>query len=117
MTTNAQRAAWAEKAVSAFARETNQSSYLGNLEDYLDMVADLFVDLLHLCDREGLDIDQILRRAHHHHDEEVFEESGDPESLDYNIAQPGGQSYVPAAGASPAAAPFARRRGRHLTMG
>ena len=59
--TNAKRAAWAEAGVRAFLKASGETEAVDE-----DSIRDLMADLLHLCDREGVDaqaaVDWALRR-------------------------------------------------------
>lgn len=90
---NDQRAAWARCAVQAFAaqtgqlkgpggrpiprpeaeRLTDQLTRAGEVEDLEEAVGDLLCDLLHLADREGLDVELLIERAIGNHAQETAE--------------------------------------------
>lgn len=55
---NGQRAEWAEKALRAFLKATKESFHITE-----DEVCDLMTDLLHLCDREGVDAQLVADRS------------------------------------------------------
>lgn len=55
---NGQRAERAEKALRAFLKATKESFHITE-----DEVCDLMTDLLHLCDREGVDAQLVSDRA------------------------------------------------------
>ena len=55
---NGQRAEWAEKALRAFLKATNESFHI--IEDE---VCDLMTNLMHLCDREGVDAQLVADRS------------------------------------------------------
>lgn len=70
--TNDLRAEWADEAVYAFAAVTHAAD-----EEELDtLVGDLLCDLMHLCDRDGLDFAALLERAQTHYAAEVADEEG-----------------------------------------
>jgi len=66
--TNAERAAWAERAVRYFARASGQGR-----EPLETSVVDLLADLMHLAEREGLDLHRLAERAHLHFSAELEE--------------------------------------------
>lgn len=55
---NAQRAAWAQEAIDVFAAATGLESERNSETDDIKL-ADLFVDLRHWADQQGLDFDLI----------------------------------------------------------
>lgn len=61
---NAKRAEWAKKAVDVFADECGTDGLETD-------IGDLITDLLHLCDREGLDHAKILDRAQRYYGMEM----------------------------------------------
>lgn len=60
---NYNRANWAQAALEAFQKETRT--------DAPDACSDLLADLMHFCDRYGLDFDSELARAKMHYEEET----------------------------------------------
>jgi hypothetical protein len=60
---NEKRALWAEAALLAFQSLTGT--------DMEDAVCDLTADLMHWCDRHGMDFDNELQRGHGHYVEET----------------------------------------------
>ena len=73
--TNEIRSAWARDALAAFAECTGQNAS-GDLEhDKETVVCDLLCDLRHLCDEEGVDWNNCLRRGMDHYESEI-----DPEN-------------------------------------
>ena len=58
--TNAKRAAWAEAGVHGFLAATGEPDVINE-----DSIKDVLADLLHLCDREGVDGHKLLRTAKH----------------------------------------------------
>jgi cellobiose-specific phosphotransferase system component IIA len=68
--TCADRAQWAEKAVTAYARAKEGRVY--DLRE--DMASDLFTDLCHLFLREGVSPERMMERARTHYQEERAEE-------------------------------------------
>lgn len=62
---NFDRAAWADKAISAFRAETGT--------DHEDSLGDLLTDLMHWADRAGFDFDLALERARGHYEAETSE--------------------------------------------
>lgn len=72
--TNEDRAEWARAGVWAFGEETNQIRKDGSMNDELETITqDLLSDIMHLCDVEGFDFDDVLRRARGNYDEERAE--------------------------------------------
>lgn len=69
--TNLQRADWAMVAVRAFATETGLDASGDETET---AVADLLANLMHLCDKEGIDFDVALMRGRSHYREELADE-------------------------------------------
>jgi hypothetical protein len=64
--TNADRAAWVIAALERFGALTGQRGYFTepvDREAACEIVADFLGDLLHLCDRLGLDFDPLLDRG------------------------------------------------------
>jgi hypothetical protein len=63
--TNAQRSAWAQNALQAFADETcgGQSVETLHRQDLSDCIADLMADLMHLAQSKRLRVAGIVRRA------------------------------------------------------
>ena len=72
MTTNANRAEWAESALRSFVAE------VGGDDDDVGL-GDLIADLFHLCDERGISKAGVLERAARHYAAEVCTE--DPEHL------------------------------------
>lgn len=67
-TTNAERASWAEAALVAFCKETGAtSSSLGDKEEAFLIVADLFADLAHWCDRNHVELPAAIEYAARHY--------------------------------------------------
>lgn len=65
--TNEQRA---ENARETIFRSTYEENVRADDGDVESAVSDLMTDLLHLCDREGIDTETMLERiARHHRDE------------------------------------------------
>lgn len=60
---NGNRAAWAEAAIAAFVVATGT--------DPEDALADLLGDLIHWCDRNGLDFDHELHRGRGYYADET----------------------------------------------
>jgi hypothetical protein len=60
---NEDRSRWAEAAIHEFQRQTGA--------DLEDSVSDLLADLMHWCDRNGIDFDTETDRARRHYDEET----------------------------------------------
>ena len=69
--TNAERAGWARTAIGAFAFETNMRG-----EDLDTKIGDLLCNLIHLCDEEDLNFDDLVANAHDHHWHETREGQG-----------------------------------------
>ena len=61
---NGKRAQWAEAALHGFLAATGEADHIGT-RGYAgeDEITDLLTDLLHLCDKKGLDAEEILGRA------------------------------------------------------
>ena len=61
---NGTRAEWAETALHAFLAATGEADHTGD-EGYSgeDEITDLLTDLLHFCDKKGIDAEEILGRA------------------------------------------------------
>ena len=70
---NDDRADWAQEALDLFARTTRMDT-AG--EEPETIIQDLITDLLHLADREGIDIDTLISNAKGTYEEEVMEERG-----------------------------------------
>lgn len=71
-TTNNDRAKWAEAAVQAFADVTGLDTSK-DADGFDTAISDLLADIRHLCDREGLDMGEMDRRAHKRYLEELEE--------------------------------------------
>ena len=56
--TNGKRARWAEAGVRGFLKATKEPEIVEE-----DAIGDLITDLLHLCDREGVDGAELVGRA------------------------------------------------------
>jgi hypothetical protein len=70
--TNDDRASWAEVALVTFGQVTGMvRSHLGDKEDAFLVVVDLFCDIAHWCDRNGVDLQSALRLATSHYIEET----------------------------------------------
>jgi hypothetical protein len=69
MTTNLDRANWADKSILAFREQTEC--------DYGDSLGDLLCDLMHWADARNFDFDANLDRARCHYQEERDEETTD----------------------------------------
>lgn len=65
---NDNRAAWAATALNAFADVTMMNT-AG--EDGETILGDLLADLMHWCDRNGVDFNDMLERARDHYEEET----------------------------------------------
>jgi hypothetical protein len=65
---NETRAELAGNAVARFMQDTGLEN-----EDMETGITDLLADILHLCDKEGIDIDRCKRMASYHYTEEVTE--------------------------------------------
>lgn len=65
---NADRADWADDAIRAFASVTNMDS-AG--EDDQTILTDLLGDLMHWCDRAGIDFHNRVGMARMHYEEET----------------------------------------------
>jgi len=73
--TNAQRAAWANTALTAFAGETGQDRSGDLAYDTVCVVIDLLCDLQHLCAQRGIDFAGAMRCAVDHFAEEQGDEA------------------------------------------
>ncbi len=69
--TNEKRAEHAMSGVKSYANETG----LDPLQELGTAVGDLLASMMHLCDKNGLDFEEILASAKRHHSAEVEEES------------------------------------------
>lgn len=56
-----------------------------NQEDLDIIVGDFLVDLMHLCDREEIDIESMMQRADSHYREEVEMEEDAEDEQDWDI--------------------------------
>lgn len=70
---NDDRATWAEEALLKFGRETGQDLRIEPDE----LVSDFIADLMHWCDRNGVDFEDMVRRGKGHYEEETAEEQVD----------------------------------------
>ena len=68
--TNDDRAEWAGEALRAFARKTRQLKGDRWDDDLENVVGDLLCDLMHLCDRDGVDFARVLKNARGNYKEE-----------------------------------------------
>ena len=59
--TNGTRADWAAAGLAGFLAATGEA----DAGDNRDSIGDLIADLLHLCDREGIDAEAVLESARH----------------------------------------------------
>ena len=59
--TNGTRADWAAAGVAGFLKATGESSDAGDAD--VDSIRDLVTDLLHLCDREGVDARYVIDQS------------------------------------------------------
>ncbi len=66
---NQDRAGWAEAGVEAFAKLTMPEE-----EPIVLKLTDLLCNLRHLCDREALDFDDLMRVADFHYESEIEEQ-------------------------------------------
>lgn len=64
---NARRVEWARRAVARLKHETG----LTNADGLDTAIVDLICDLLHLCNREGLEFEHVLALAKLHYDAET----------------------------------------------
>lgn len=67
---NLDRADTADQALATFTRATGMQG-----EDYETRISDLVANLIHLCDREDVVIDDVITRAKQHHEFELEDES------------------------------------------
>lgn len=63
---NEKRSSWAQDALDRFMRVTGT--------DREDVLTDLLGDLLHWCDRNGVDFDNELRKGRSHYEAETMKE-------------------------------------------
>lgn len=70
--TNLDRSTWADAALDAYARLTRT---IPEDSDTEELVRDLLTDLMHLCDRDGVDFAQELEYARGNYQEEMDEEA------------------------------------------
>lgn len=68
---NDDRAQWAENAIEAFAAETGSDRNDGTGKD--DAFHDLLQDMIHWCDRYGVDFDEAVARAKSGYRDETME--------------------------------------------
>ncbi len=72
MTTNLQRKAWAEEALTRFAEVTDGDCFAElPLLDQECLLSDLLADLYHYADHAGLDFMKAIREAIFQYDHEV----------------------------------------------
>ena len=76
MTTNIERAFFAELAADRFTKAAYCGRHYHSLAagERQEAVVDLMTNLLHLAKREGQDTEQLMRCATHHFEEEIEEE-------------------------------------------
>jgi len=67
---NADRAEWARAALEAFAKTTGLTMRYDGLTT---VIKDLLADLHHLCDRESLDMDSLIRSGEDYYREETMD--------------------------------------------
>lgn len=65
---NDDRADWARSAAKAFAKRTGQTV---EGDGWDTIIMDLIADLAHFCDREGLELEDLVQRAANHYDAET----------------------------------------------
>ena len=71
---NSQRAEWAENAMLSFAESVGQA-HSGQWDEDRDTVySDFLADLMHLCDRDDIDFDDLVLRGKGHFNEEKANE-------------------------------------------
>jgi hypothetical protein len=71
---NADRAAWAAQAVTAYARQTRHSApehTITSGEHARELIGDLICDLLHLGDKWGVGADVVIESGRGHYADEV----------------------------------------------
>jgi hypothetical protein len=67
-----------DRAQRALHSVNEYKAYCGEtVSDRVETVTDLLCDLMHLCDRLGVDFDTRVVSARFHHDEEIREENED----------------------------------------
>jgi hypothetical protein len=74
---NADRAAWAAYAVTAYARQTRHSvpeHTIASAEHVRELIGDLICDLLHLGDQWGVDPEVLIESGRGHFADEVTAE-------------------------------------------
>jgi hypothetical protein len=74
MTTNLDRANWADKAIRTFRKQTGC--------DFEDSLGDLIADLMHWADAKTFDFDAALYRARNHYEAERSEEGAPLQNSD-----------------------------------
>jgi hypothetical protein len=67
MTTNLERANWADKAIRTFRKQTGC--------DFEDSLGDLIADLMHWADAKNFDFEAAFYRARNHYEAELSEEN------------------------------------------
>lgn len=70
--TNAERAAWADKAIKAFIED------VGDSEDDENNAADLIADIFHWLNQRKLSVSDAVDRARNHFEYEVYVEAKEP---------------------------------------
>lgn len=65
--TNDERAEWAYAALERFAHKTGQDESGDLQHDREWVLSDLLADLMHLCDRDGMDFNRCLVRGQTHY--------------------------------------------------
>lgn len=66
---NGQRSEWVHEGLKAFAVATNMNIAV----EADDVAADFLADLMHWCDRNGQDFEQLLARGRNHYSAETTE--------------------------------------------
>lgn len=71
MPTNDDRAAWAYDGIAAFAKRTGQDNSGDLKHDLPSVIGDFLADLMHLCDRDGINFDECLANGRGHYEHEL----------------------------------------------
>lgn len=68
-----ERAVWVELALQSFTLAVDGNPMPRGNEDRKTVVVDFLANLLHFCEREGIDFDDAMQTATMHHHAEVAE--------------------------------------------
>jgi hypothetical protein len=64
---NAKRARWARHAVGTFQKDTG----LGDVDGLDTAIGDMLGDLMHLCDQESFDFNELIEKGRHYYEGET----------------------------------------------